>query len=580
MSLKSPIFNLPSELLEQIIIASATVVPPFSIAALSETCKFLYFLIYKRDSTDHHLWRGIFLATFDDPRPALKHLTIIYGERAEFGWEYEFKARMRAAQVIRRSHTCSPSKSASKQSATSSSECSTGLLDTLRTLLFTITTSAPFPSTTMIYFGPLPTPVQGTTPFVNYPAFPPLVLLLCSSSSGMSDKPQPRVSHLLRSSNAKWLEGLLSCGFSALLTRRLLVEPNMFEFELEEGADMMDDGSPFRKRKKEEWEEEDETVKLFYKLVAHTGFIPITDPTQDGEVNGDHNQDKDSDDSDTESTLVSSFTPSQTSEHATNHSISDTASPQNSDDNTIPSLIRSTPSPTPLTHPSADEQFASARRKARRIVYDLRFLKPERHFGPFIFNRRADAEGSSSSSRPRSRDVNHSDEDDTDSTYSDAQSNSDSDEDDTGDDLLFPLVNLINMLPNTEAASEPAPTGDDRPFLPHSLKPDWTWLAGARIIVEANLRDMLRRAPNINPDMDGAESDRRVLEEVGNALRRMEGLRMGGAPGFWRDWGVMDGSVDADAGDEVDDKRKGKGQESGEGKEHGWDWAGVEGTWR
>jgi hypothetical protein len=356
----------------------------------------------------------------------------------------------------------------------------------------------------------------------------------------------------------------------------------MFEFELEEDANLVNNGS--KKRKTEEWEEEDETVKLFYKLVAHTGFIPIADPTQDGEVNEDHNQEKDSDDGDAENIPVSSFTPSQTSEHATDHFVSDTASPHNSDDNTIPSLIRSTPSPTPPTHPSAGEQFASARRRARRVVYDLRFLRPERQFGPFIFNRKADTERSSGSSRgslgSRSRDVNYSDEDDTDSTYSDTESNSDSGEDDPGDDLLFPLVNLINMLPNTDAAPEPTPTGDDQPFSPHSLKPDWAWLAGARIIVEANLRDMLRRAPNINPDTDGAESDRRVLEEVGNALRRMEGLRMGGAPGFWRDWGVTDGSADTDAGDEVDDKRKSKDQENGEGKEQGWDWAGVEGTWR
>lgn len=453
-------------------------------------------------------------------------------------------------------------------------------MEALNVLLCIITTSTPFPCTTTIYFGPLPTPVPGTTPFVNYPAFPPLVLLLCASSSSI---PRPSVPNLPGSSNAEWLEGLLHCGFPGALTRRLLAEPDLLDYELKGEVDTMEDGSSSEipaQREIMEWEEDERVMKLFYKLVAHTGFIPVTDPAQDKEANDDQYQVPINGDGDVESTPAPSFTLNQISEHVGDHVMFDKTPSDNSDDAS---------SLSPSKHPSAVEQFASARRMARRIVYDLRFLKPERYFGPFIApisNDEANKGGSTSkggSMTSRLLTVDDAGEENTEYSYSDIHSDSDAGEDDTSEnesDILFPIVHLINMLPNADATPGPRLAGNGQPISLHSLKPDWVWLAAARIIVEANLRDMLERAPNLNADANGAESDRRVLEEVGNALRRIEGLRMGGAPGFWRDWGVMDSSANSDAGNEVDVKGKCKMQESGEGTEQGWDWAGVEGTWR
>src|SRR6202044_3260605 len=87
---------------QQIVIACAAGSPPSTLAAITQTCKSLYSLVY--NPTDHHLWREIFLAVFDDPRPALMHLTALHGEQPAFDWEEEFKSRMRAAQVAHRSN--------------------------------------------------------------------------------------------------------------------------------------------------------------------------------------------------------------------------------------------------------------------------------------------------------------------------------------------------------------------------------------------------------------------------------------------------------------------------------------------
>jgi hypothetical protein len=161
-------------------------------------------------------------------------------------------------------------------------------------------------------------------------------------------------------------------------------------------------------------------------------------------------------------------------------------------------------------------------------------------------------------------------------TDSDSDSNTENDAESSPNDdhELFPLINLI-----TSQDTDPAPAGTRLPS-PDTLVPDWTWLAGARIIVEANLRDMLRRSSTVDTGPEGAESG---MEDVANALRRMEGLRMGGAPGFWDDgWKVWD-KAPGYADSKVDEKGKGKAEEMHEYEEEveqGWDWAGAAGTWR
>jgi hypothetical protein len=60
------ILTLPPELIEKILIICAADSHPSSIAKLAYTCTHFHRLIYQSD--DIHLWREVFLATFDDPR--------------------------------------------------------------------------------------------------------------------------------------------------------------------------------------------------------------------------------------------------------------------------------------------------------------------------------------------------------------------------------------------------------------------------------------------------------------------------------------------------------------------------------
>ncbi|KAI0820849.1 hypothetical protein BC628DRAFT_1394472 [Trametes gibbosa] len=58
--------SLPDELLEKVLIACAENDDVESVAAVAATSRRLYRIIYI--SSDHHLWRSLFLALFDDPR--------------------------------------------------------------------------------------------------------------------------------------------------------------------------------------------------------------------------------------------------------------------------------------------------------------------------------------------------------------------------------------------------------------------------------------------------------------------------------------------------------------------------------
>ncbi|KAG8780497.1 hypothetical protein FRC15_009533 [Serendipita sp. 397] len=64
-----PLATIPAEIQEAIILETA-ILSPRTLSSLSKTCRVLNRLISK--PKDQHLWRRIFLAIFDDPRPALR----------------------------------------------------------------------------------------------------------------------------------------------------------------------------------------------------------------------------------------------------------------------------------------------------------------------------------------------------------------------------------------------------------------------------------------------------------------------------------------------------------------------------
>jgi hypothetical protein len=114
---KAKIFTLPPELIEQTLILAALYGFPSAIAHLSCTCRYFHQLVYC--STDNHLWREVFLTTFDDPRLVLGRIksatTFSPGNvskkgnggcsrtgEAGFDWEHEFMRRMDAMRVMKK----------------------------------------------------------------------------------------------------------------------------------------------------------------------------------------------------------------------------------------------------------------------------------------------------------------------------------------------------------------------------------------------------------------------------------------------------------------------------------------------
>ncbi|KAF9506428.1 hypothetical protein BS47DRAFT_433675 [Hydnum rufescens UP504] len=80
------LLRLPTEVSERIIVASEY----REVARLSQTCRYLYSLIYQREDDDH-IWRSLFLNTFDEPR---KH-------NESYDWKLQYTRRIKAAHVLR-----------------------------------------------------------------------------------------------------------------------------------------------------------------------------------------------------------------------------------------------------------------------------------------------------------------------------------------------------------------------------------------------------------------------------------------------------------------------------------------------
>lgn len=74
MSVGPYLLTIPVEIIEYILTLLAADGEPSAIAALAATCHLLHNMVY--GPPDSHLWRGIYLTTFDDPRPARR---IVYG---------------------------------------------------------------------------------------------------------------------------------------------------------------------------------------------------------------------------------------------------------------------------------------------------------------------------------------------------------------------------------------------------------------------------------------------------------------------------------------------------------------------
>lgn len=442
---------------------------------------------------------------FDDPRVIERYLTVLHGDSGRCDdWKAELISRINAGRLMKK---CSSVGSGGGSTSLQLGLGSQDLTDALQSLLSTIRTLFPFPSdrTTVIGAGEISDPTV-------IPIFPPLINLLASIPPSPDDHVQ-----LFESRSARWLESVFRGGLPVALTKRLLANPGLlsgnggqalFEVDLLSAPEVKD------------WQHS-EQAKLFYRLVCHTGFIPVRGLAED---------------------LLNDAT-----------------------------LLTS---PSESYYPTENEQCSSARCMARRTVYDLRFLRPDRLYGPFMVqssdaHTNQPAEDGLRRSLRLAR-VNQEAEDeanDPDYVYNGSTPSSDEDEDDSPDEAdIYPLVNLITADHRTGSPSQ-FPSSD-------TLKPDWTWLAGARIVVEANLQDMM--ASN-NPQVDGHAV--REFNALIESMKRMEGLRMGGAPKFWNEeWPGVDTKLGG--GGSIDEKGKGKSKALADEERQGWDWAGVTGLWK
>ena len=116
-----------------------------------------------------------------------------------------------------------------------------------------------------------------------------------------------------------------------------------------------------------------------------------------------------------------------------------------------------------------------------------------------------------------------------------------------GSETLISLVHPIMATGSSTPEMYPSDTPSDQ-----LLHIDWAWIAAARLVIEFNLRDLLR-------------SDRH--QGVLRAVLSLQGLRSCSAPGF---------PPAPPKAAVVGEGEEGRTFKDGEG----WDWAGVEGQWR
>nr|GAT43682.1 predicted protein [Mycena chlorophos] len=251
------------------------------------------------------------------------------------------------------------------------------------------------------------------------------------------------------------------------------------------------------------------------------------------------------------------------------------------------------------------EQRELARAMARKRVYNTKYLTSERMWGPFqpLDNRKlvayawrnrlhradCDAEGPSNGIRIQvsttktfsSMATDGGSDSDDDPDYVPANGVSDAVSDDDSDDgilegdiraLLLQLLGQgLDFMDDTRHPTYVFPA-------PHRVVPDFAFLASARLIIEANMRDIFEAShPERTAAMRLAATDVNCdLRDIVDAMQSLDLIRMGGAPGFWRAWSPST-PVDDDGMEQVPDKGKGKEKEI---EYQGWDWAGVEGEWR
>ncbi|KAI0781685.1 hypothetical protein BC629DRAFT_1289608 [Irpex lacteus] len=557
----SSLLNLPSEVTESIIVLAAAFGSPTAVSAVAQTCRSLRQLVY--DAPDRHLWRELFLATFDDPRYVLAEGGIVpeyeedkgVAEEAidAFDWGGEFRARVWARNYLR-----SPSNSKGKSSVTRERhELNTNAISTVLRMIETARPSPPV----LILARPSSqdSDSDDETPSSWAPTFPPApseykAYLNDKGSSDFASKlPTPSSSGPFEpdvdfSVNIRWLQEMVANGLPPDLIKKLSGK------RLYGGLQGVWDSPALAHE-----------MRAFCQLICCTGFVPIPQPDEPVATE-----------------------PKTTPTPASN---ADGESLLFSNRPALGVVDASSTDELPMT---IKDQRIRARRFARMRVYNLRYLNQARHWGPYLLPDKLDNTASKADvSRMflgpvldflrdhlethwlHQHDDDSDDEADHDHSSSDGEYVDANDEEDTSDDDSdYNMTELETdgaedqsstrnqddgsehdegeQDPGEEYADEPDTQSHEedghvpaRTPTPSELRADWTFLAAARIVIEENLRQFVE--PN---DLAGLLS----LE----LLRRHSAPKVLKAP---------------------EDFQRSAGSPS-QVVEGGWDWAGVTGSWR
>jgi hypothetical protein len=545
----SGLLSLPTELIERIIVYTLTAGSQKNIANIALTCSVLHTVVY--GPSCGYLWRAIFFSIFDDPGDVSRCLSLMgisskIGTNKEFDWARALKSRVAAALNFK-ALTRLPDHP-NLQPTSSSDPVDSGS---------TTPNSSPPPqqqqqhqsSLGLLY--ELPGALESIMSTIDterpYPKVPMIAFSSPAAIESLSGTPFPaypafpplmllfatmRIGNpypeILESMNTNWLHDVFRTGYPPALVHRILLGTTPIDHPIFQDWP----SSPL--------------AKTFFRMMTHTGFIPMPylAPESDSGAGGGAGEG-----------LRLGAVPIRERDEGR----------------------RSFP------HMPPDEQRERVRRWARTTVYNLRYLWSERQWGPFLaitedtspiaqgrvfFAQRTTQAATTATATAGAGDDGDGDED--------GEASSSNDE--WADDDLVPLI--INTHPRPAAAATSSSTAVSN----LQLKPDWMFLAAVRILVEMNLKDSL------GSRTDGGDIDL-VIEGLSEALQRLDGGRVGGAPGYWHGQEGYQQVLEEARRREEERKQpmssKGKGKEKEEEDEdeekdkvEGWDWAGVEGQWK
>ena len=590
------LLTLPSELIEAVLVSSCS---PRTVSSVTQTCRTLHTLVYA--SPDSHLWRELFLTTWDDPRPALEHRALVDPriDPATWDWGTEYRRRVSADRWLSawRRNICCADDEAEKDADT---EWCTTTLSALSAVLDTLLTLRPFPAMPPIALTVL-TPATAISSFPagnigsgvgdrsesmtsarNAPPLPPLLIVLASGISAFEESRSsmrvgrmvygPHASHALGDKAAKRTR-IPTPSLPPQLVRTLLASHAV-------GVRGLPAYAPFLSGT-DQWGG-DALGDVFHRVICITGFVPIPPPLASTSTLTACT-------SATASEPVSDHARSVSAELKDRHDTEDQFGTQEdgeqhgNNDHRKAARDKRSMRRTPQEFPTPLQQHADARVLAKRRVYDMRYLRGDRLWGPFQpvtrepldphpgasrlddnkkgkpreGRRRASTRGAASERggphrlgtlawamgvdiEPDAFDSSSDDSEDED-WYDPAGSGQESSaerekttggEDTVGADIdvemepiepEHPLISLIlastvtvGAEPITNTALRrstrhsnprlpPNSSVSPREIRPQHLRPDYAYLASARIVVEANLRELLGSEPG--GDVEGTASE-------------------------------------------------------------------------